>query len=164
MTFDNDYGVWVSMRNEIAFVSNNLADIIRYSPGEGETVDFANNAFVRTESGDILFGANEHVLVLHPKRITRTGSVPTSLDALLVNNLPLEIPEGELNLDHTQNLVVFYYSALDGLSTPTFLPGNTVSWSRSRPRTAPGRKSRSCFTSGSSRSPGSPGRPRPRMR
>ena len=118
----NDYGVWVSMRNEIAFVSNNLADIIRYSPGEGETVDFANNAFVRTESGDILFGANEHVLVLHPKRITRTGSVPTSLDALLVNNLPLEIPEGELNLDHTQNLVVFYYSALD------FDHGNQLSY------------------------------------
>ena len=118
----SDYGVWVSMRNEIAFVSNNLVDIIRYSPGEGETVDFANNASVRTESGDILFGANEHVLVLHPKRITRTGSVPTSLDALLVNNRSMEIPEGELTLDHTQDLVVFYYSALD------FDHGNQLSY------------------------------------
>ena len=109
----SEYGVWVSMRNEIAFIVNDLADIIRYKPDEGEAIDFVNNAALRLPGGDVLFGANEHVIILHPDRIAQSKKVSASLDALLVNNRPMEIPEGKLELDHRQNLVVFYYSAMD---------------------------------------------------
>ena len=118
----SEYGVWVSMRNEIAFIGNDLADIIRYKPDEGEAIDFVNNAALRLPGGDVLFGANEHVIILHPARIAQSEKVSASLDALLVNNQPMEIPESKLELDHRQNLVVFYYSAMD------FDHGNQLSY------------------------------------
>jgi signal transduction histidine kinase/ligand-binding sensor domain-containing protein len=131
----DESGIWVSMRNELALIKRDLSRIQVIPVGGQGSVDFANNAVTRNSSGNLVFGANGHLVVVDPWVREPDSRRQVSLDALLVNNEPVEIPAGELVLSHDERLVNLYFSAIDfdfgkQLSYEFRLEGHDTQWAR----------------------------------
>ncbi|NLZ18827.1 MAG: response regulator [Bacteroidales bacterium] len=131
----DESGIWVSMRNDLALIWQDFSRIQGIPVGGQESVDFANNAVTRNSSGNLVFGANGHLVVVDPWVQEPVSRRQVSLDALLVNNEPVEIPAGELVLSHDERLVNLYFSAIDfdfgkQLSYEFRLEGHDTQWAR----------------------------------
>lgn len=108
----DDRGAWVSTRNAIVLITNN-DQILPIQIKSSNPMNYVISASMTGDSGQIVFGAENAIVVLYPSTRDIPGDIPINLDAILVNNS--EYPEfgKELTLNYDQDLIVFYFSAKD---------------------------------------------------
>lgn len=110
----DEKGLWVSFRNEIAFISQDLSQILPLPLDENIPLDFVSNACITGTGGQIIFGANQQLAVLSPKGTRIQRNLQVHLEGMLINNQERDIPkDGQLVLPHDENLLMFYFSATD---------------------------------------------------
>jgi len=109
----NDKGIWVSTRNAIVFISPDLQQILPIPLDGQEPVEFVSNGATVNTSGDLIFGAKKHVVRVEPKQYSGIAEEHLELDALLVDNAPVDLQRGEVLLKPEQSQLSLYFSAID---------------------------------------------------
>lgn len=108
----DDRGTWVSTRNAIVLINGN-DQILPIQIKSSNPMNYVLSASTTGDSGQIVFGADNAIVILYPSTRDIPEDIPINLDAILVNNSEYPDFGKELVLNYDQNLIVFYFSAKD---------------------------------------------------
>ena len=108
----NNSGTWVSTRNTVFHINNN-GEILPIAINSPHNIDFILAGTTVGASGQIAFAGEHEVVEIFPNKHNIPKSIPLNLDALLINNKNYPDFGKKIVLDHTKDLVVFYFSARD---------------------------------------------------
>ncbi|MBR1435799.1 MAG: response regulator [Bacteroidales bacterium] len=134
----NDRGTWGSTRNSL-FHINNEGEILPIPLNTPNNIDFIISGAILGDSGQVAFAGEREIVEIFPIRHNIPKNIPLNLDAMLINNSEYPDFGKKIVLEHTQDLVVFYFSAKDfilgkQLNFAYMLEGHDNKWVMSGPR------------------------------
>ena len=114
---DSNGDLWISTRNYIAKRSARDGHISVFDYSINIPKVYSARCALRLDDewrGEkILLGGTQFISIIDPFLNGQSRTIPLSLDAVFVNNMPAPTPDEGLLLHHDENQILFYYSGLD---------------------------------------------------
>ena len=127
---DNSGNLWISTFSGLCRFDPETLETINFSNSDGlQNIEFNGGAYLKSSSGDLFFGGTKGFDIVHPDMVQKNKLPPpvvftgiqlynkSILNRVQRNqnfvNSPLVNDYGKLELNHTENVISFEFSALD---------------------------------------------------